>query len=354
MTSLILLVVYLENEIFVIRSAHINDLEDLFSLSELMNFINLPRDKTKLIEKLHLSKKSFEDPTANPTRNEFIFVLENQTKNEVIGVSIINGKHGTEQEPHFYLSVGRENKYSSSLNTGFIHGTLKFGYTTDGFTEIGGLVLHPDYRGSSLKLGKALSFARFLFIGTNKELFTDSIHVELMPPLDSKGNSPLWEAVGRRFLNMDYLDADKLSRQNKEFIFSLFPSEVIYEALLPLEARDAIGKVNELTEPVKRMLGNAGFQYTEEVDPFDGGPHFRAKKEDIKPIQEITEYQIQDVQSTTLESSKTRPFLYHVGHSDHPFYCNLSLASLVSKNKVEIIAHSNSNKTNSKSKGFFY
>lgn len=342
-----------KNDQFAIRSAHINDLDDLFSLSELMNFINLPRDKSKLKSKLLLSQKSFENPKKAPLENEFIFVLENITQNEVIGVSIIHGKHGTEKEPHFFLTVGQENKYSESLNTGFIHGTLKFGYTTDGYTEIGGLVLLPEYRGSDLKLGKALSFCRFLFIGLNPELFTEQIHVELMPPFDSKGNSPLWEAIGRQFLNMDYIDADKLSRQNKEFIFSLFPSETIYEALLPVEARDAIGKVNDLTEPVRRMLLNAGFKYTREVDPFDGGPHFRAKRDDIQPIKEIRDYEVVSDKGSS-KTSEHRPFLLKEEYEKHAFYCSLNLASLENENKVKIISETKPRVIKNIGKGFFY
>ena len=33
---------------------------------------------------------------------------------------MIHGKHGSQLEPHFYLKVGQEHKYSQSLNTGFV------------------------------------------------------------------------------------------------------------------------------------------------------------------------------------------------------------------------------------------
>jgi len=83
---------------------------------------------------------------------------------------------------------------------------------------------------------------------------------------------------------MGYHEADVLSRSNKEFITSLFPSENIYQTLLPMEARDAIGKVGKDTEPVRKMLESIGFKYTQEVDPFDGGPHYRCETKDIKPM----------------------------------------------------------------------
>ena len=103
---------------------------------------------------------------------------------------------------------------------------------------------------------------------------------------------PLWEAIGRRFLNMEYHDADLLSRSNKEFILSLYPSDTIYETLLPIEARNAIGKVGKDTQPVKRMLEGIGFEYSHEVDPFDGGPHYRCPLKELKPVKELFEGEI--------------------------------------------------------------
>lgn len=311
---------------FAIRSVNEKDITSIHELSLLMNFINIPRDPKKLQAKILRSVESFENPEKDKEKNIFIFVLEDLSTNKIHGVSLIHGLHGNQKEPHFFFKVGQEHKYSKSLNTGFIHGTLKFGYTSKGFTEIGGLILDPKFRKHDHKLGKALSFSRFLFIAQNKNLFTDTIHVELMPPFDSKGNSPLWEAIGRRFLNMDYFEADLLSRNNKEFILNLFPNDTIYEALLPLEARDAIGKVGKETEPVKRMLKNIGFKYTNEVDPFDGGPHYRAKVEDITLIKEMTKYPIKYAENGVALDDGL--FILHLPSKEHHFF------SIISKGKL--------------------
>ena len=272
---------------FRLRSAQISDIHDLFELSQMLPFINLPADKGLLKKKIKISLNSFSNIEREIENNIYIFVLEDLKTKKVIGTSMIHGKHGTEKSPHFFFKVCRERKYSNTIHTGFTHGTLKFGFETDGYSEIGGLILHPDYRNNKNKLGKQLSFVRFLYIALNKENFTDYIHTELMPPLDPEGRSPLWEAIGRRFLNMEYQDADKLSRNNKEFILSLFPQKSIYITLLPPYARNTIGDVGEETKPVVKMLESIGFQYSEEVDPFDGGPHYRAKTTEIKPIKEF-------------------------------------------------------------------
>lgn len=277
---------------FILRSANLDDLNDLYELSQLMLFINLPPDKDIIESKIQSSLHSFKNPSKNLADNHYLFVLEDLENGKIIGTSMIHAQHGTEEEPHYFFSVDSEHKFSKTLNTGFIHGTLKLGIDTDGPTEIGGLILHPEYRKNDKKLGKQLSFVRFLYMGMHPEQFKDTIHSELLPPFDRDGHSPLWEAVGRKFLNMEYHDADILSRSNKEFILNLFPSDNIYITLLPIEARNAIGKVGEETLPVKRMLESIGFKYTNEVDPFDGGPHYRCKLKDVKPVKEMFELEV--------------------------------------------------------------
>lgn len=271
---------------FQLRSVKESDLEDLFELSNLVQFINLPRDKDVINKKIKKAEVCFVKPSKKLEDNTYIFVLEDLTSNKVIGCSMIHAQHGTKKEPHFYLQVGSEHRFSKTINTGFIHGTLKLGYEMNGPSEIGGLVLHPEYRKNNDKLGKQLSFVRFLYISMFPDRFKNFIHSELMPPLDKDGNSPLWEAIGRRFMNMDYQEADILSRKNKEFILSLFPAGNIYQTLLPVSARDAIGQVGPDTKPVKRMLEAIGFEYTGQVDPFDGGPHYRARTGDITLIRD--------------------------------------------------------------------
>ncbi len=277
---------------YILRAANLNDLDDLYDLSQLMLFINLPPDKEIIKNKIESSIRAFTKPSKKLWENHYLFVLEDTKAQRIVGTSMIHAQHGTEDEPHYFFTVGQENKFSMSLNTGFIHGTLKLGLDTNGPTEIGGLILDPDFRKNDKKLGKQLSFVRFLYMGMHQDRFKDTIHSELMPPFDNEGHAPLWEAIGRRFLNLEYHEADVLSRSNKEFILNLFPSDTIYMTLLPIEARNAIGKVGDSTAPVKRMLESIGFKYMNEVDPFDGGPHYRAKLKDIAPVKDLFEVEI--------------------------------------------------------------
>lgn len=316
---------------FLLRNVSMDDLEDLYELSGKVLFINLPHDKEIIKDKISKSLQCFINPKDDLSENYYIFVLEDTSKKKAVGVSMIHAQHGNEAKPHFFLRVAHENKYSSTINTGFVHGTLKLGLDANGPTEIGGLVLHPDYRGNEHKLGKQISYVRFLYMAFNQNRFKEDIHSELMPPLDSQGRSPLWEAIGRRFMNMDYNEADELSRSNKEFILSLFPSDNIYMTLLPIEARNAIGKVGKDTLPVKKMLESIGFHYTNEVDPFDGGPHYRSKLQNIKPIQNRLDIKFK--QDLKFDLEKSSEYLINIKHKTYEFF-SLKTKALVENNFI--------------------
>ncbi|MBI3295106.1 MAG: arginine N-succinyltransferase [Deltaproteobacteria bacterium] len=282
----------MSEEHFFIRSAREDDLEALLRLSELVYFINLPSDREILKEKILKSVASFNGMLEDKFEREYILVLENAEDHSLVGTSMIIARHGSPTVPHMFFELKEIHKYSETIHTGFIHKVLRLRYDHDGPTEIGALVLHPDYRGNAQKLGRQLSFARFLFIKMRRRWFKDRILSELMPPLTENGESILWEAVGRRFTNLSYTEADLLSRKNKEFVTTLFPKGDIYTCLLPGEVRDAIGKVGKETEPVKHMLERIGFQWKEHIDPFDGGPHYWAETDKISLISASKKYKV--------------------------------------------------------------
>ena len=191
---------------------------------------------------------------------------------------------GRKDAPYIYLDVIDEERYSQTLDRHFEHTILKIGYSYNGPTEIGGLVLDPTYRRVPERLGTFLSYVRFLFIKMHREWFRDEVLAELLPPLEKDGTSHLWDALGRHFTGLTYAEADKLSRKNKEFIRGLFPEGTIYASLLPKDAQDVIGKVGAQTRGVEKLLRRIGFRYADRVDPFDGGPHFTAMTDEVSLV----------------------------------------------------------------------
>jgi arginine N-succinyltransferase len=130
-------------------------------------------------------------------------------------------------------------------------------------------------------LGKLISYVRFLYIGLHRECFRDDVLSELLPPLEPDGTSLLWESLGRHFTGLSYQEADRLSKDNKEFIRTLFPQGLLYTILMPRPVQEIIGVVGPKTRGVEKMLRQVGFAYANRIDPFDGGPHFLAHTDDI-------------------------------------------------------------------------
>ncbi len=269
---------------YFIRDAQISDLDDIFSLSMMLNSLNLPADKDELLEVIKVSENSFSLLEKDITQRAFLFVLTDGQK--VVGTSQIFAKHGTLACPHYYFAVELSERYSETLKKYFRHKTLRLCQSYDGPTELGSLVLDKNFRSTKDKLGRMLSYVRFLFMGMRPEFFCDQVLAELLPPLGANFESALWNAVGRHFTGLDYYEADMLSRKNKEFIKTLFPSNPIFASLLPPSAQDVIGQVGKNSKGAAHLLSKIGFRYSNRVDPFDGGPHFEADKKDIRLIKD--------------------------------------------------------------------
>jgi arginine N-succinyltransferase len=266
---------------YLIRGTTLEDEQGLLALAHHLNTVNLPDDAAQVREILELSTKSFSGAIKDPRRREYVFVLEDQLEQRLIGSSKIIAQLGRRDAPYIFLDVITEEKYSPTVDRHFVHTVLKIGYSYEGPTEIGGLIVLPEARRVPEKIGMMISYVRFMFMAMHRGLFRNEVVAELLPPLQPDGTSRLWEALGRHFTDMTYLEADMLSKRNKEFIKSLFPSGDIYATLLPKDAQDVIGKVGRETRGVEKMLRRIGFQYCNRIDPFDGGPHFRATTDEI-------------------------------------------------------------------------
>lgn len=275
---------------FVVREVHTDDVEAVFELAGFLkqagyvDSFNLPFDKTELTKRIQVSAKSFEDPKPDKSQALYMFVLEDVLQKKIIGTSLIMAKHGTPEDPHTYLKVLRKTHRDPALNLEKQHTLLRFEYDTDGPSEIGGLILHPHYRGLPLSLGKHLSYARFMYVSMHRDRFENEMIAELLPIFNEDGSSDLWEAFGRRFTDMEYHVADRESRNDKDFIKNLFPQEDIYTCLFSQKVRERLGKTGPTSRAVQHMLEKIGFSYIDAVDPFDGGPHYAAKTSEITLI----------------------------------------------------------------------
>jgi arginine N-succinyltransferase len=310
--------------LFEIRGSLIDDEAQILAISRHLNTVNLPEEEEGVRQILEASQKSFTQATKDPKRRQFVFVLVDKTKKQIIGTSMVFAQLGRRDAPYIYLDVIDEERYSQTLDKHFEHTTLKIGYSYNGPTEIGGLVLDPTYRRVPERLGTFLSYVRFLFIKMHREWFRDEVLAELLPPLEKDGTSHLWNAVGSHFTGMTYAEADKLSRRNKEFIRGLFPEGAIYASLLPKDAQNVIGKVGAQTRGVEKLLRRIGFRYADRVDPFDGGPHFTAMTDEVSLVSSSRRFRIasliEEADLATLPPEKRKRAVIAIEPNGPPFF----------------------------------
>lgn len=283
---------------FVFRDASPSDEEAVLELARHLDTLNLPPDRQFIRELLQRSADSFaggRDPDLFDPERRFLFVLETP-EGEVVGTSMIHAQHGTRHEPHVFFRVIDEERYAE-LEVGderrevhMTHKMLHLGLTYQGPSEIGGLVLHPRLRKHPHKLGRLLSLGRFVYIAAQRHRFRDRVLAELLPALErgpaGRARSVLWDALGSRFTNLTYAEADALTRDDKEFIWKLFPVSPVHASLLPREVQDIIGQVGPASIGAMRLLQSIGFTDSSKIDPFDGGPHWEAATDDLTLIRD--------------------------------------------------------------------
>jgi hypothetical protein len=152
--------------VFYLRPATLTDLPALLLAARHLDSVNLPNDEQRLAEAIGHAHRSFAGEVPAAARELLFVMVERQPGGEerVVGSSMIFAQHGTRRAPHIFFDVIDDERYSETLDRHFHHKILRLGYNYDGLTEIGGLVLLPEFRGHPEQLGKALVNVRFLYI----------------------------------------------------------------------------------------------------------------------------------------------------------------------------------------------
>ena len=152
---------------FVLKPAHIDDLDQLLALADVMapGITTFPPNKAVIREKIAKSQAAFAlsiDDVSTP--RDFLLVLHDTSTSRVIGTTAI------------YSHIGAEYPFYSFKRVTEVHMTqlpdrdevikvestsLQLVHDFHGGTEVGTLLLHPDYKGYGL--GKMLAKSRYLF-----------------------------------------------------------------------------------------------------------------------------------------------------------------------------------------------
>jgi arginine N-succinyltransferase len=277
-----------------IRAARRSDLRAFYNLAKLTGggFTNLPAEKLTLEAKLEESTRGFEREGDTPGDDLYVFMLENVETKQIRGTCQVFGAVGTRHSFYSYL-ISTLTQKSAELAKVFRNQLLHLTTDLEGSSEVGGLFLHPHERAGGL--GMLLARSRYLFIKSHRERFGDMVLAELRGVMDEGGHSPFWDAIGGRFFDLTFPQADEFNAiHGTQFIADLFPKSPIYVSMLPESARAVIGQPHPTGRAALKMLENEGFLWDSYVDIFDGGPTVTARTDSIKTVREALTLTVAD------------------------------------------------------------
>jgi len=278
----------------VVRPAAIDDVEQLFNMIQdaELGLSTLKISKENLTDRIDESVRVFSKASAKPKGQPYVFVMEDTLLGKVVGTAAIYSKVGGFQ-PFYSYEVKTVVKQSEDLGVEKAIQYLDLHTTHSGPTEIGSLFLSSDYQGQGN--GRLLSLSRFLFMAEFLERFEESTIAEMRGIVHPDGHSPLWDALGSHFFQIEYPRAETQTLENKKFIAELMPRHPIYVPLLPKDAQEALAQVHPKTVPAKALLEQEGFAYNQFVDIFDGGPTLEAATASIRCIAESQTLTVQQI-----------------------------------------------------------
>ncbi len=267
----------------IVRAVRLEDLDQLWNLIEQSTYglTTLQINKEQLADRIELSNFAFTRRVQKATGEPYVLVMENTSTGDLVGLSCIFSKTGG-YEPFYSYRRVIELHCCEHLDKRQEVEVLTLEKLHDGPTEIGSLFLLPDFRGQGR--GRLLSLSRFVFMAMHPRRFSDRVIAEMRGVSSADGQSPFWDAILQHFFGMQFPQADRLSTISKRFIEDLMPRHPIYTCLLSEAVRSVIGQVHLNTRPALAMLEAEGFQKTDCIDIFDGGPLVSCQRESIDAV----------------------------------------------------------------------
>ncbi len=242
----------------------------------------LPADRNILLDKLTRSAQAFASADDSSGEEIYLFVVEDLEAGRVIGTSGIAASAGFADRFYSYRNEMIVHASAALGASNRIH-TLHLCHDLTGFTLLTSFYIEPGYENTLAP--QLLSRARLLFLAEFAERFSDRIAAESPGLSDDNGRCPFWDAVGRRFFDMDYPQIERITGgRNKAFIAELMPQSPIYVPLLPEAAQWAIGQLHPVGDLPFSILLDEGFDTETYVDIFDGGPTVEGRVAMLKTV----------------------------------------------------------------------
>lgn len=268
---------------------------------------SLPKNREKLVERIHKSEASFRKNVMHPADEFYLFVLEDLQTGKIGGTCGITAQTAR-QSPLFFYRVERKEKHEDAAHAIRKIPTMRAVQYRNYWSEICSLYLCDDFRHHGI--GRLLSLSRFLFIANDPKRFTKMLFAEMRGHIADHG-CVFWEGIGKHFVEAEFETLMQMRDDGQIDLTQALPAHPIYLELLPKEVQDSIGTVHENTMPALKMLLQEGFQLSHEIDVCDGGPKVEVevceirsiKKSSVKPVAEIVKQPISSPQHILAKQS---------------------------------------------------
>ncbi len=267
-----------------VRPGRADDVDALLGLARAggHGLTNLPPDRAVLLRKLEAGERALADPVAREEGAPILLITE--AEGRIVGTACIFARVGAEW-PFCSYRITRQAQKSHAMRRVVPQRLLNLVHDFDGEVEVGGLFVDPAARGHAV--GALTARSRYLIIALHRAWFGRRVMAELRGWQDAQGRSPVWEAIGRRFYDMDFEEADRTNAvEGNQFIADLGPRYPIYVSMLPQAAQEALGRPHDDGRRALAMLKEEGFRDEGYVDIFDGGPTLFTDIDDLRSVRD--------------------------------------------------------------------
>jgi arginine N-succinyltransferase len=268
---------------YVVRPVELADIGALEALAavSMPGVHTLPRTREKIAASVERSIASFAAHVDIPSEESYQLVLEQTDSGTIAGTAAIHASAGS-NGTYFAFRNDVIQQVSRDLNISHSVHALTLCSELTAYSQLSGFYIRN--RESAGLEAALLSRARLLYAVLAPHRFGDRFFVPLAGVTDVNGQSPFWEALGRKFFKMDFLDAERVigGARNRTLIVELMPHYPVYVPLLPGDAQAAMGQIHPSGELAFNLLAEEGFEADEYIDIFDGGPILQAHKHTLR------------------------------------------------------------------------
>ena len=260
----------------IARLAQPADLDALVHLGEIADprVYTLPRSRPAVLAAIEHSVESAQRSVDVPADEHYLMVLEDRA-GRLVGAAAIRATAGS-QGAFFCFRNDVIHHASHDLKISNNVHVLSLSSDLTGHSQLQSFFVDPAAVGRAD--AALLSQARLALAAVDRHRFGQQFFASLAGWCDEQLASPFWDALGRRFFGMDFIDAERAvaGARNRTLIVELMPHYPVYVPLLPAAAQAAIGQLHDEAHLAYDILSGEGFEAENYVDLFDGGPILEA------------------------------------------------------------------------------